>query len=198
MNYTELQAAIADTLNRDDLAAQIPVFIRLAEAQLDREIVARQDFRYQELDQVSGSIPLPCDFAGVLAITAFGQPNKKIVYMAPDMLDEQWLSSNGAPHYYTISATQIIFSPSVEFDGLLRYWRHIQTLSNTCRENWILSSHPDVYLYGALVHAAPYLKDDDRIPVWNGFYESAIRSINQQSVEQQFGAHVEIQNRGVV
>lgn len=198
MNYTELQAAIADTLNRHDLAAQIPVFIRLAEAQLDREIVARQDFKYQELSQVSGAIPLPRDFAGVLALTAFGQPNRKVVYMAPDMFDEQWLSSNGAPHYYTISATQIIFSPSVEFDGLLRYWRHVPKLSATCQENWLLCNHPDVYLYGALVHAAPYLKDDDRIPVWNGFYEAAIRSINQQSVEQQFGAHVEIQSRSAV
>ena len=36
-NYTELQASIADTLNRDDLTNQIPDFIRLAEAQLGRD-----------------------------------------------------------------------------------------------------------------------------------------------------------------
>ena len=37
-NYTELQASIADTLNRDDLTAVIPDFVRLAEAQLNRVV----------------------------------------------------------------------------------------------------------------------------------------------------------------
>ncbi|MDF3607546.1 hypothetical protein PE067_16180 [Paracoccus sp. DMF-8] len=38
MNYPELTTAIADFLNRDDLTAQIPTFIRLAEARLDRDV----------------------------------------------------------------------------------------------------------------------------------------------------------------
>lgn len=198
MNYAQLQAAIADTLNRQDLTAQIPTFIRLAEAQMDRELVNRNDFAYIPLNGVSGSIGLPCDFAGALSVTAFGQPNQKIAYMTPDMFDEQWLSSNGAPHYYTLTKTQMLFSPSVAFDGSVRYLRHLQNLSTTNDENWLLSDHPDAYLYGALTHAAPYLKDDDRIPVWNGFFASAIAAINAQSVEQQAGAHVEIQSRSVV
>ena len=37
-NYTELTASIADTLNRDDLTAVIPDFIKLAEAQLNRDL----------------------------------------------------------------------------------------------------------------------------------------------------------------
>lgn len=198
MNYTELQALIATTLNRQDLAANIPVFISLAEAQMDRELVTRQEFGVRTLEGVSEEISLPCDFGGVLALTAFGQPNRKIVYLAPDALDEQWLSSNGVPHYYTITASKILFSPSVEFDGLLRYWKRLPRLGNGCDCNWLLERHPDAYLYGALTHAAPFLKDDDRIPVWNGFYSAAVDAINRQSVEQQAGAHVQVQNRSVV
>lgn len=198
MNYAELQTLIATTLNRQDLAANIPTFIRLAEAQMDRELVTRQEFGIKTLTGAVESIGLPCDFGGVLALTAYGQPNRKIVYMAPDMLDEQWLSSQGAPHYYTITQSQILLSPSFEFDGLLRYWKRIPKLSDECDSNWLLERHPDAYLYGALVHSAPFLKDDDRIGVWNSFFASAVQAINQQSVEQQAGAHVEIQSRSVV
>lgn len=198
MNYAELQTAIADTLNRQDLAAQIPTFIRLAESQMDRELVTRQEFGIITMSGVAESIGLPCDFGGVLAMTSFGQPNRKIVYMAPDMIDEQWLSSEGAPHYYTLTQSQVLFSPSAVFDGSMRYWKRLPNLSATCTCNWLLDRHPDAYLYGALLHAAPYLKDDDRIGVWSGFFTSAIDAINQQSVAQQAGAHVEIQSRSVV
>lgn len=198
MNRDELYAAIADTLNRQDLAAQIPSFVRLAEAQMDRELVTRQEFAMRELSGVSGSIGIPCDFGGVLSLVAYGQPNRKIVYMAPDMLDEQWLSSQGAPHYYTVTGSQILFSPSVEFDGLLRYWKRLPRLSATCESNWLLERHPDAYLYGALTHAAPYLKDDERIGVWSSFYRSAVDAINIQSNVQQTGSHVQIQNRGAI
>ena len=37
-NYTNLQTAIADFLNRDDLTSVIPTFIQLAEAQFSREL----------------------------------------------------------------------------------------------------------------------------------------------------------------
>lgn len=198
MNYTELKTLVAETLNRQDLTAQIPMFIALAEAQMDRELVTRQEFGIKTLSGAVESIGLPCDFGGVLALTAYGQPNRKIVYMSPDMLDEQWLSSQGSPHYYTLTQSQILLSPSVEFDGLLRYWKRLPKLSSECPTNWLLDRHPDAYLYGALVHSAPYLKDDDRIGVWSGFYTSAVAAINQQSVEQQAGAHVEIQSRSVV
>ena len=36
--YTELKAAIADFLNRDDLSAVVPTFISLAEADIQRRV----------------------------------------------------------------------------------------------------------------------------------------------------------------
>lgn len=198
MNKDELYALIADTLNRQDLTAQIPMFVKLAEAQMDREITTRQEFGIKQFSGISGSAGLPCDFGGVIAITAFGQPNRPIVYLSPDKFDEQWLSSNGAPHYYTLTNSQILFSPSVDFDGSMRYWKLIPRLGEGCDTNWLLQRHPDAYLYGALMNAAPYLKDDQRIGVWGQFYQNAIDAINTQSVRQQAGAHLQIQNRSVV
>jgi hypothetical protein len=40
--------------------------------------------------------------------------------------------------------------------------------------NWLLASHPDLYLYGSLLHSAPYLRHDERIPVWQSLYDKAL------------------------
>ena len=57
--YAELQAAIADTLNRDDLTSAIPNFITLAEADMQRRLRHwRQEKRSTaEIDTQYSAIP---------------------------------------------------------------------------------------------------------------------------------------------
>jgi hypothetical protein len=40
-----------------------------------------------------------------------------------------------------------------------------------------LTQAPDIYLYGALLQAAPYLQDDARINVWSQLYQSGIEQL---------------------
>lgn len=198
MKYPELMTLIADTLNRKDLTANIPSWIEMAESVMNREIHARMEFGILQLNAVNGMIGLPCDFAGVSSITALGQPNQKIVYASPDKFDEYWMVANGPAPFYTIVGGSMVFAPSNNFDLLLRYWKRLPSLSKTCPSNWILERNLDAYLYGALVHSAPFLKDDSRIGIWSNLFESAVTAINQQSVFEQAGAHVEIRSMSVV
>jgi hypothetical protein len=39
-------------------------------------------------------------------------------------------------------------------------------LSASVTTNWLVTNYPDIYLFGSLVEAAPYLKDDGRVVVW--------------------------------
>lgn len=48
----------------------------------------------------------------------------------------------------------------------------------TTDPNWLLTAHPDIYLYGTLVEAAPFLKDDARVPVWEARLQDAIESLS--------------------
>jgi hypothetical protein len=41
-------------------------------------------------------------------------------------------------------------------------------------------------LYGALVQAAPYLDDDQRLTVWGGLYGSTVNSINAESKKARY------------
>jgi hypothetical protein len=71
--------------------------------------------------------------------------------------------------------------PDDIYTGELLYFAKIPALSDAATTNWLLTDSPDAYLYGALVHSAPYLKDDARIQVWAALYQSAIDNLNASS-----------------
>lgn len=47
----------------------------------------------------------------------------------------------------------------------------------TTDPNWLLTAHPDIYLYGTLVESAPYLRDEERLPVWEQRYQDAVATL---------------------
>lgn len=52
-------------------------------------------------------------------------------------------------------------------------------ISSTTATNWVLDDHPDVYLYATLIEAAPYLKDDARVPVWKSEYAERVAAVRR-------------------
>ncbi len=54
--------------------------------------------------------------------------------------------------------------------------------------NWLLINHPDAYLYGALMEAEPYMKNDQRIATWAQGLSAAIDAINSASNDAAFNA----------
>jgi len=99
------------------------------------------------------------------------------------------LNTSGAPAYYAITAGEIEVYPAPDgtYDVELYYIGSIPALSDSNTANWLLERYPDAYLYGALVHAAPYLKDDARIQVFAALYQNAIDAINAESERSKYG-----------
>jgi hypothetical protein len=72
---------------------------------------------------------------------------------------------------------EFIPTPDTTYDGELTYYAKIPSLSDSNTSNWLLAYAPDLYLYGALVEAEPYLKNDERIAVWGELYLRVIADI---------------------
>jgi hypothetical protein len=68
------------------------------------------------------------------------------------------------------------------------YYGKPTALSDSNATNWLLTYYPDAYLYGSLMHSAPYLADDGRIQIWAALLQSAIDGINQDSEEAKFNS----------
>ena len=190
--YTELKTAIADFLNRDDLASAVPNFIALAEANMQRKIRHwRQEKRSTaELDTQYSAIP--ADFLEAIRFYITSGDTKPLELISQaEMLDRKRknLNTSGSPSYYAITAGEIEVYPVPDgtYDVELYYYSRVPALSAAAPTNWLLTYFPDVLLYGALVHSAPYLKEDGRIQVWSALYQEAIDAINTSSEKAKFG-----------
>ncbi len=190
--YAELQSNVTDFLNRDDLDAKAPTFISLAESNLSRDIRHwRQEKRSTaEIDTQYSAIPADFLEAVRFYITSGDTRPLELISQA-EMLDRKYhnLNTSGQPAYYAITAGEIEVYPVPDgtYTAELYYMANLPALSDSNTSNWLLQYYPDAYLYGSLIHSAPYLKDDARLQIWAALYQSAIDGINAESEKSKFG-----------
>jgi hypothetical protein len=93
------------------------------------------------------------------------------------------MNAVGEPVVYTINSGEIEFVPAPDdaYPLTMVYYATLPSLSDTETSNWVLDLYPDLYLYGTLLHSAPYLSDDAKIQVWGSLYQSALDSVNRES-----------------
>jgi hypothetical protein len=190
--YSELKTSVADFLNRDDLTSVIADFIALGEAQMNRDIrhysmikrsVAEIDTRYSSL---------PTDFLEPIRLHIDDSYQTRLELTSLDdmlQLRNNTANATGKPQYYAIvgDSIEVYPTPDADYNTELMYYAKIDALSDSNTSNWVLSSHPDAYLYGSLMQSAPYLKDDNRLTVWASLYAGIISSINRQSERTKYG-----------
>ena len=190
--YAELKTSITDFLNRDDLTTVTPTFISLAEADMQRRVRHWRQEKRSNANLNSRYSDVPGDFLEVIRFGVTGDNNSTLEMISQSqMLDRRMQNGNtsGSPRYYALTAGEIeLFpSPSAITSTELYYYSKIDPLSDSTASNWMLANHPDAYLYGSLIHSAPYLADDSRITMWAALYQAAIDAINAESESVKFG-----------
>ena len=185
--YSELQSAISDWLNRDDLSSVVPTFISLAEARINRELRHFDMEARSSLTLDGRYVDVPADWAETIRLhaQASGVTYDLELVSQNDMaqMRESSADATGRPQFYALTAGQIeVFpTPGETYTGELVYYARIPSLSDSNTTNWLLTKYPDVYLYGALVHTGPYLDEDARTTTWAALYQSAVDAANMES-----------------
>jgi len=185
-NYTELQASVAAFLNKTNLTASIPDFITLAEAQMRREITSvGQVETYADVELDENGWEMSCSAPDLAAVIYDGV---ELPYLSGERSAE---FDGHTPRHYTIVGKTLYVIPAGTVE--VRVKQKLCGLSSSVRCNWVLREHPDAYLYGSLMQAAPFLRDDARIAVWGGLFSNAIDSINRVERERQTGPFLKVQ-----
>lgn len=184
--YSELQTAVANWLNRQDLTSRIPEFIALAEAHLNRRLRVLQMESRDSGTSSDGSVPVPSDWLETrtlrLASPTTGQ--QLLEYVGEQEWDEYEAQGlTGTTRYYTIinGEFQVLPAPTESLTYILRYYAKIPALSDSNTTNWLLTKSPDLYLYATLLAAEAYLKDDERLPIWKGIQDELIEAMTLES-----------------
>lgn len=191
--YADLQAAIKDLLNRPDLQNQPALWIQLCEAQMNREIRSRWMLSRSQTFIITGEyVPVPTDYVGLKSFLVTSQtPYVPLKFQTPEVMDE--LSQRRStfmdcPVDFTVLGSEFRFSPIPDqtYAAQLLYYQRIPALA-TNSTNWLLTNHPDAYLYGSALQGLPYLSDDDRAEGWAQIYAQIIDSINLNDFKEAQG-----------
>ena len=203
--YTELKASIADFLNRDDLTTVIADFITLAESQINRD-VRHWKMEARSSGQQSGGdeyMQIPADWVESIRLHLTGTGTSAVNLISRDaMADKRERNddTSGTVMYYTHAdgQFQLYPTPSADTDFELLYIQKLDALSGSNADNWRLLEAPDVYLYGALIHSAPYLVEDERVAMWAQMYSASVARLNEASESARFsGSGLRLKVRGL-
>lgn len=197
--FSELKTAVANWLARDDLTSRIPEFITLFEAKANRDLrctqMEKRSYVTIDLDTDEPEfITLPSNFqtmrrARLSSVT--GKPRLQFLSgMQMDAYRYSTANSTGQPIYFTVVGDELELAPTpdAEYTIEMVYRAYLTALSDAATTNWLLTLAPDAYLYGALMEAAPYMKDDARVATWAAGYSHAVDGLNRLAMDQSFGA----------
>jgi hypothetical protein len=180
--YAGLQTEAASYLGRADLTAIIPTFIALAEAKFNRTLRTRDMITKDAAFSITGEyVAVPTGFLEAKAFMLNASPRQELTFMPDDTQVDMYPTSNESPLFYSIVGSNFRFAPvpSTTVTATLTYYKAITALATTSPK-WLLTSHPDIYLYGTLMEAAPYLHDDNRIGLWAAGLRECVSQLRTQ------------------
>lgn len=182
-NYSTLQSAIADYLNRADLTSQIPMFIQFVEADLNTRLRCREMVVRATTTSDEEFVELPPDFLQALNLQIVGgkTPLRYVTLDEADQIKAAQIYTQVVVYTIVDDAIELVPAPATNVEIEMVYYQKVPSLSNVETTNWLLMKSPDVYLYGALVHAAPFLMDDQRVNTFASFYSQRVEALNLDS-----------------
>lgn len=152
MTYTELKAAIAAWMHRNDLSANADTFIDMVEARANRNLRSTYMEKAQTVT-ASAVQALPANWLGFKSILYNGAGYS----VALEFASSQKIASmglSGLPVYYTINGGNVEFSPTATGAEIeWTFYESIPPLTDANQSNWLLARHPDYYLMGCIQQA---------------------------------------------
>jgi len=214
--YSELQTAVANWLDRDDLTDRIPEFIALAEARINRAFRISMMINVDETTLggaatlIAGTrdYSLPTGYLQMIDFHLRTDPITPLSYITPENMNRMWAGSQlGTPASYTIFSDNASGTPTKKirlgpapasaYDYSMMFYKKIDALSAVNTTEQMLTDNPDVYLYGALLEAEPFLMNDQRVQLWATALQEAAGEIqSQDNKDRHSGSAMRVMNTG--
>lgn len=197
MAYTMTYTSLLDDLRRylergftaetDPLVyEQLPRLINFAERRIARELKLQGFMRFVQTSLVPGTsvYEKPDRWRDTVSMTVNGTPifGRSYEYLRSYWPDEAVLA---APQFYAdydYNHWLIAPTPTAAATLEIGYYELPRLLDEDFQTNWLTAYAPNVLLYAALLEAAPFLKNDERIAVWQSAYDRGAQALNGEDL----------------
>ena len=190
MTYDSLVADISSYLERTDTATleKIPTFIMLAEQVIASQIKFLGNLTVNTSTMVNSQaiIDKPARWHKTVSMNVTVAGEKIPVLLRKyEYLREYWpdATQRGVPKFYAdYDYTHWLVAPTPADDYVFEvlYYERIQPLDSSNQTNWFTIYAPQALLYGSLLQAMPFLKNDDRIPMWQAQYDLIMKTLKTE------------------
>ena len=209
MNYTDLKSAITDWAHRSNIdSTTVDTFIDLAEAEFNARLRTVDQETVAELVCNTRYTALPSDFLEMRSVEFEGDTLSNLTYAPPEYIS-QWRSQSptGYSKAYTLRGLYIELLPNLGADDpgvdgfgddvspfqsgevslTIHYWSKVPALSDSNTTNWLINSHPNLYLYESLRQLAIYTKDDASIARYANLLQGYWQALSRSDKSRRFG-----------
>jgi hypothetical protein len=181
--YGELKTAVANWLERSDLTSRIPEFISLAETRINQELRSRENEKRITATFSTEYFDIPTNMVEIRNIQLDTDPIQHLNYVSPEQMDiYRPTSTTGQPKVYTIHGDefQVKPVPDTTYTAQMTYFYELTAFSADNDSNTVLTKFPGLYLYGALIAAAPFVGDSSLLNTWVELYTSLMDQVNNR------------------
>jgi len=192
MTYDSLVNDISTYLERTDTATleKIPQFIMLAEQIIAADIKFLGNLNVVQSNMVANEDVLdkPARWRKTVSmnITVDGK-RQPVLLRDYEYLREYWPDSTqtDTPLYYSdydYTHWLVAPTPDTNYTFEVLYYQRVPPLSSANQTNWFTEYAPQAMLYGSLLQAMPFLKNDERVQLWQAMYQQAIEMLKLENV----------------
>ena len=184
MTYNSLVADIESYLERTDTATvdKIPTFIMLAEQIIASQIKFLGNLTVSTSTMTQGDpvIAKPARWHKTVSMNITVDGKRQPVFLRKyEYLREYWpdATQEDVPKFYCdydYTHWLIAPTPDAAYGFEVIYYERVQPLDVSNQTNWFTQYAPQAILYGSLLQAMPFLKNDERIPMWQSIYQQAM------------------------
>ena len=190
MTYDSLVENVQSYLERTDAATinKIPLFIMLAEQIIASQIKFLGNLTVNTSTMVTGEnvINKPARWHKTVSmnITVAGK-RQPVLLRKPEYLREYWPNpaQEDVPKFYAdydYTHWLIAPTPDADYNFEVLYYERLQPLDSSNQTNWFTQYAPQALLYGTLLQAMPFLKNDDRVQLWQTLYGQAMEILKAE------------------
>ncbi len=189
MNYGELKTAVTTWINRSDVPTTDVVALAEAEIRRDVRVIAQETTVTGSLS--SGRFAVPADFLDSRQLLIGG---KVYAFVPPETYQIEQEMQTTARYFTRIGGYFYVVHGDAEAYSLL-YFAAFPALSADADTNWVLTNAQDVYLFGALKHAAVWAKDAAAAQGYEGLYQAAVAKLNGADKASRFAGTLTVRPR---
>ena len=190
--YDSLVNDISTYLERTDTATleKIPQFIMLAEQIIAADLKFLGNLNVVQSNMVANEDVLdkPARWRKTVSmnITVDGK-RQPVLLRDYEYLREYWPDSTqtDTPLYYSdydYTHWLVAPTPDTNYTFEVLYYQRVPPLSSANQTNWFTEYAPQAMLYGSLLQAMPFLKNDERVQLWQAMYQQAIEMLKLENV----------------